>query len=83
MFVPKRFAFYGAAAAGSYALDMSQYAALFSTTRVPCKGKDKLVTQKVDKTFIVAQRGARFYKVHIMDPETCVPPLVVHAWLVS
>lgn len=64
--VPRRFAFYAAAATGSYALDMSQYAQLFSTTRVPRRGKDELVTQPHDKTFVVVQRGTKFYKVHIM-----------------
>ena len=50
-----------------------RYGALFSSTRIPLKGKDRIVTQSVDQTFVIVQRGSAFYKVHIMDPKTCVP----------
>lgn len=72
--VPKKFAFHAAAAAGAYALDMSQYAQLFSTSRLPMAGKDVLQTAKHDRTFVIAQRGSRFYKVHITEENGCVLP---------
>ena len=39
-------AFYGAAATGAYPLDMSQYANLFRSTRVPHAECDELVTAR-------------------------------------
>ena len=55
-----------------------RYGALFSSTRIPQKGKDRIVTQSVDQTFVIVQRGSAFYKVHIMDPKTCVPARGAH-----
>lgn len=51
---------------------VGRYSGLFSATRVPKRGKDEIVTYPHDQTFVIVQRGARFYKVHIMDAATYV-----------
>lgn len=73
---PKRAAFYVAAAAGAYALDMSQYHNLFSSTRIPKKGKDVLVRADHDEEYVIVQRNHEFYKVKIFDHKKYVPTTV-------
>ncbi|KAJ1634246.1 hypothetical protein T492DRAFT_865438 [Pavlovales sp. CCMP2436] len=64
--LPRSVAFYGAAALGAYPLDMSQYANLFETTRVPRRGRDELRKASGGSSLarhVVVQRGARFWQL--------------------
>jgi len=63
---PRSVAFYAAAATGAYALDMSQYANLFRSTRVPKPGRDELRTAS-DSRHIVVQRGGSLWAVDLFD----------------
>lgn len=64
--LPRSVAFYGAAATGAYALDMSQYANLFRSTRVPMPGRDELRTV-ADSRHVVVQRGGAIWTVDLFD----------------
>ena len=64
--LPSGIAFYGAAALGAYPLDMSQYANLFKSTRVPGVEKDELVVAPKAKHVCVMRNG-HFYKVDVLD----------------
>ena len=64
--LPEAVSFYAAYAVDSYPLDMSQYARLFSSTRVPQQGKDKLVSHSGSR-HIVVMRGSKLYKLPVMD----------------
>jgi len=66
--LPRKVAFYGAAVTGAYPLDMSQYANLFRSTRVPHAERDELVTARGSR-HIVVQRGGRFFSIDVMDAE--------------
>lgn len=63
---PRAFSFYTAYAVGAYPLDMSQYANQFSATRHPRLGKDELAVYD-DTDYVMVQRGAKFYKVVVLD----------------
>lgn len=64
--LPRSIAFYGAAATGAYALDMSQYANLFRSTRVPQLGRDELCSV-ADSRHILVQRGGAMWTVELFD----------------
>jgi carnitine O-palmitoyltransferase 2 len=78
---PRSVSFYAAAAAGAYALDMSQYDRLFKSTRIPSLGRDELrgglrARWGRDRCasgpgsgprHIVVQRDDRFYAVDVLD----------------
>jgi carnitine O-palmitoyltransferase 2 len=64
--LPRSVAFYGAAATGAYALDMSQYANLFRSTRVPMPGRDELRAVS-DSRHLVVQRGGAIWTVDLFD----------------
>ncbi|KAG8460394.1 hypothetical protein KFE25_011885 [Diacronema lutheri] len=72
--LPRTVSFYGAAAFGAYPLDMSQYANLFESTRVPMPGRDELrkAPERLGgslKRSIVVQRGARFFDVVVVGDD--------------
>jgi carnitine O-palmitoyltransferase 2 len=69
--VPRSVAFYGAAAAGAYPLDMSQYGRLFNSTRIPKEGKDELVTFR-NSRHVAVMRGNKVWKLPVLD-ETLQP----------
>ena len=66
--LPRRVSFYGAAATGAYPLDMSQYANLFRSTRLPRAGRDELVVAAATR-HIAVQRGGRVWKVPVLDAD--------------
>jgi carnitine O-palmitoyltransferase 2 len=74
--VPQSLASYPMYAAGAYPLDMSQYARLFATTRVPREDKDELVTvpDKAAVRHIVVQRGPSFFAVTVVGEDGAVVP---------
>ena len=72
--LPSGIAFYGAAALGAYPLDMSQYANLFKSTRVPGVEKDELVVAPKAKHVCVMRNG-HFYKVDVLDQDGATLPL--------
>ena len=79
--LPRRVSFYGAAATGAYPLDMSQYANLFRSTRVPLADKDALVVAPASRHVLVQRNGA-FFKVEVLDAEGGTLPLPqIHASL--
>ena len=67
-FLPEKVSFYGAAAFGAYPLDMSQYAHLFASTRLPKTGQDELKVTTASK-HIVVQRGTRFFAVDVLTDD--------------
>lgn len=69
--LPSSVSFYGAALFGAYPLDMSQYASLFESTRVPKPGRDELrkAAERADgclKRHVVVQCGARFFEIEVV-----------------
>ena len=79
--LPRRVSFYGAAATGAYPLDMSQYANLFRSTRLPRAGRDELVVAAATR-HIAVQRGGRVWKVPVLDADGGTLPLArLHASL--
>jgi len=66
--LPQGIAFYGAAACGAFPLDMSQYANLFRSTRVPKPGIDELVVAP-SSSHVVVQRAGRFWRLPVLDAE--------------
>ena len=72
--IPRNVSFYGAAIVGAYPLDMSQYANLLRSTRVPLAGKDELVTSTGSR-HIVVQRNGAFFKVDVLAPDGGTVPL--------
>ena len=79
--LPRRVSFYGAAATGAYPLDMSQYANLFRSTRLPRAGRDELVVAAGTR-HIAVQRGGRVWKVPVLDADGGTLPLArLHASL--
>ena len=72
--LPRRVAFYGAAACGAFPLDMSQYLNLFRSTRLPSAERDDLVVAEGSR-HVVVQRGGRFFAVDVLDEEGGTLPL--------
>ena len=72
--LPRSIAFYGAAACGAYALDMSQYANLFRSTRIPKLERDELRVAPHTSHVVVQRRGA-FYKLPVLDADGGTLPL--------
>ena len=63
----------------AYPLDMSQYANLFHSTRVPDWGRDRLVSTP-DTRHIVVQRGADIFCVNVLEADgTAVAPESIFA----
>lgn len=50
----------------AYPLDMVQYSHLFSSTRIPETGKDRLLHSDNEKHIVVLRRG-HFYAVDVLD----------------
>lgn len=72
--LPTSMSFYGAAAFGAYPLDMSQYANLFESTRVPLPRRDELrkAAERDDgslRRHVLVQRGARFFEVEAVGAD--------------
>ena len=79
--MPRSHAFYAAAVTNAYPLDMSQYANLFRSTRVPLPGRDELRTHDGSR-HVVVQRGARFWALDILDESGATLPVAqLHAAL--
>ena len=79
--MPRSHAFYAAAVTNAYPLDMSQYANLFRSTRVPLPGRDELRTFDGSR-HVVVQRGARFWALDILDESGATLPVAqLHAAL--
>ena len=70
---PASIAAYPMYALSAYPLDMSQYTRLFSSTRLPRKGRDELFTAPTPPTHIVVARGASLYRVEALCPTTGQP----------
>ncbi|CAG0892441.1 unnamed protein product [Cyprideis torosa] len=72
-FMPSLVATYASYAWKAFPLDMSQYRSLFSSTRIPLKGKDKIQrveNPKKDSTHIMVLRKGHIYIVEVIDPAT-------------
>ena len=67
--LPRGVSFYGAALAGAYPLDMSQYANLFRSTRLPGATRDALQTYEGSR-HVVVQHGNSFYEVQVRHRRT-------------
>eukprot|EP00966_Prymnesium_polylepis_P271578 6274369-Prymnesium_polylepis.1 len=72
--LPRSVSFYGAAVTGAFPLDMSQYANLFRSTRVPGAAKDALQVAEGSR-HVVVQRGGRFWTVEVLDADGGTRPL--------
>ena len=72
--LPSGVAFYGAAACGAFPLDMSQYANLFKSTRIPGAVRDELRTVQ-HASHVVVQRRGRFWKLDLLDKAGATVPL--------
>lgn len=59
-FVPSQFSWYGAFLVKAFPLDMSQYARLFCSTRIPELKKDRLATNESARHMLVMRNG-NFY----------------------
>ena len=69
-FVPSRLAWYGAYMMNAFPLDMSQYGSLFNSTRLPCVGKDELITyhdKNITNHILVLRRGHAYKLQCITD----------------
>ena len=77
--LPRSVSFYGAAAVGAYPLDMSQYANLFRSTRLPGTERDALQTYAGSRHVIV-QRGGSFFEVEVLDADGGTLPLAHIRW---
>ena len=59
-FVPRKLSWYGAFLVKAFPLDMSQYARLFCSTRIPQLKKDRLATFENGRHMLVMRNG-NFY----------------------
>ena len=59
-FVPRQLSWYGAFLVKAFPLDMSQYARLFNSTRIPELKKDRLATYESGRHMLVMRKG-NFY----------------------
>lgn len=50
----------------AFPLDMSQYDSIFNTTRIPGKGRDRILNSAFSKHVVIAHRG-NYYKVDVAD----------------
>uniref|UniRef100_A0A7G3AB42 Putative carnitine o-palmitoyltransferase 2 n=1 Tax=Lutzomyia longipalpis TaxID=7200 RepID=A0A7G3AB42_LUTLO len=65
--VPQRFATYTSYAFKSFPLDMSQYQGLFSATRIPRQGKDRIFRAPKDPRHVVVLRKGNIYRLDVLD----------------
>ncbi|XP_022351893.1 carnitine O-palmitoyltransferase 2, mitochondrial isoform X2 [Enhydra lutris kenyoni] len=65
-FVPSSLSWYGAYLVNAYPLDMSQYFRLFSSTRLPRRTRDELVTDEKARHLLVLRKG-HFYVFDVLD----------------
>lgn len=77
--LPRSVSFYGAAAVGAYPLDMSQYANLFRSTRLPGAERDALQTYAGSR-HVMVQRGGSFFEVEVLDADGGTLPLAHIRW---
>uniref|UniRef100_A0A7S2SPU2 Choline/carnitine acyltransferase domain-containing protein n=1 Tax=Mucochytrium quahogii TaxID=96639 RepID=A0A7S2SPU2_9STRA len=74
---PRPFAFYSSYMFGSYPLDMSQYANLFSSTRIPMKGTDRLLKFiPTESKHIAVQHGGGIYTLKVLNDDLSPVPVV-------
>ena len=74
--LPRGVSFYGAAVCGAYPLDMSQYANLLRSTRLPGLQKDALKVWPAGSTgHVIVLRRGRFFKVELLDGDGGTLPL--------
>ena len=73
--LPRGISFYGAAACGAYPLDMSQYANLFRSTRIPGPEEDELVVAPSSARHIAVFRNGQIFKVEVMGEDGGTVPL--------
>lgn len=71
--IPRQFAWYGAYLFKAFPLDMSQFNNLFSSTRIPCLGKDKLQVFP-EARHIVILRNGHFYVFDVLDEDGNIIP---------
>ena len=77
--LPSQIAWYGAYLLNAYPLDMSQYANLFNSTRIPEQGKDRISLDKTARHMVV-MRGGHFYAFDILNTDgTIISPKKVAA----
>lgn len=77
--LPSWISWYGAFALKAYPLDMSQYANLFNSTRIPEQGKDRISLDKSARHMVV-MRGGHFYAFDILNQDgTIISPKKVAA----
>lgn len=75
---PESSATYVSYAMKAFPLDMSQYSSLFSSTRIPKKGKDELVKFKDSRHIVIIKKG-QFYAVEVLDSNGNIrPPEVIY-----
>ncbi|XP_014214245.1 carnitine O-palmitoyltransferase 2, mitochondrial isoform X2 [Copidosoma floridanum] len=75
--LPSSVSWYGAYLMNAYPLDMSQYANLFNSTRIPMIGKDEIEMDKSAK-HIVVMRNGYFYAFDVIKPDgNIVPPIEI------
>ena len=72
--LPRGIAFYGAAACGAYPLDMSQYANLLRSTRLPGPEIDRLQVSPGTR-HIAVLRGGTFWSLDVLDEDGATIPL--------
>uniref|UniRef100_H2V092 Carnitine palmitoyltransferase 2 n=1 Tax=Takifugu rubripes TaxID=31033 RepID=H2V092_TAKRU len=77
--VPSSLSWYGASMMNAYPLDMSQYARLFNTTRIPRLRQDELFTDENGRHVLVMRKG-NMYVFDIVDRDgNLVKPAEIHA----
>lgn len=64
--VPPSLSCYAAQMFKAYPLDMSQYLRLFNTTRIPGRGKDRLLTHEESRHVVVMRKG-NMYAFDVID----------------
>ncbi|WAR25120.1 CPT2-like protein, partial [Mya arenaria] len=77
--LPKSVSFYGAYWYKAFPLDMSQYANLFNSTRIPRHNKDELVVDETAKHLLVMRKGHMYLFDAIDRDGNIVSPDVVMA----
>lgn len=85
-YVPSRLSWYAALLVKAFPLDMSQYGRLLGSTRIPCRGRDQLVSHGNSRHVLIMRNG-HFYTLEAMQPDG-LPTLSakVHsqlAWILS
>ncbi|KAM4549279.1 carnitine O-palmitoyltransferase 2, mitochondrial [Odontesthes bonariensis] len=79
--VPSSLSWYGAYMVNAYPLDMSQYFRLFSSTRIPKRGRDELFTDEKSRHLLVMRKG-NMYVFDVVDRDgNMVAPVEIYSHL--